>query len=168
MTSNFKKAFKEVIGIEGGYVNNSNDKGGETKYGISKRAYPHLDIKKLTLKDAEQIYYNDYWFNIKLDYIDNYAIQSELFDTAVNMGIYKAQTIFQQALNLMNRNQKNYKDLVVDGVIGNKTIQAYNKVDKKILLKVLNGLQFMNYVRICERDKSQEVFFNGWMKRVNF
>ena len=137
MTSNFKKAFKEVIGIEGGYVNNSNDKGGETKYGISKRAYPHLDIKKLTLKDAEQIYYNDYWFNIKLDYIDNYAIQSELFDTAVNMGIYKAQTIFQQALNLMNRNQKNYKDLVVDGVIGNKTIQAYNKVDKKILLKVL-------------------------------
>ena len=62
MTTNFKKAFKEIIGIEGGYVNNSNDKGGETKFGISKKAYPHLDIKKLTLKDAENIYYNDYLF----------------------------------------------------------------------------------------------------------
>ena len=166
MTSSFKKVFKEIIGIEGGYVNNSNDKGGETKFGISKKAYPHLDIKKLTLKDAENIYYNDYWFELKLDYMQDYDIQLELFDTAVNMGRYKASTIFQEALNLLNRNEKNFKDLEVDGVIGTKTILAYNSVDKKILLKVLNGLQFMNYVKICERDKSQEVFFNGWMKRV--
>ena len=82
------------------------------------------------------------------------------------MGVYKAQTILQEALNLMNRNGKNFKDLVVDGAIGNKTIKAYNKVDKDILLKVLNGLQFMNYVRICKKDKTQERFFNGWMKRV--
>ena len=59
MTVNFKIAFKEIIGVEGGYVNNPNDKGGETKYGISKRAYPNLDIKNLTLKKAEEIYYND-------------------------------------------------------------------------------------------------------------
>ena len=166
MTTPFKKAFEEIIGIEGGYVNDVHDKGGETKYGISKRAYPQLNIKSLTLEGAKNIYYNDYWFVLKLDYIDNYKIQAELFDTAVNMGVYKAQTILQDALNLMNRNQKNYKDLIVDGVIGNKTIQAYNKVDKDILFKVLNGLQFMNYVRICERDKTQERFFNGWMKRV--
>jgi len=51
-------------------------------------------------------------------------------------------------------------------MIGNKTISAYNSVDKQILLKVLNGLQFKRYVEIVERDKSQEVFFNGWMKRV--
>ena len=166
MTINFKKAFKEIIGIEGGYVNNNLDKGGETKFGISKRSYPHLDIKNLTLQDAEEIYYNDYWFELKLDYISDYNISLELFDTSVNMGRYKASTIFQEALNLMNRNQQNFKDLVVDGVIGTKTILAYNEVDKKILLKVLNGLQFMNYVRICENDKTQEVFFNGWMKRV--
>jgi len=166
MTTNFIKSFEEIIGIEGGYVNDPKDKGGETKYGISKRSYPHLDIKNLTLNEAEYIYYNDYWFALKLDYLDNYNIQSELFDTAVNMGVYKAQTILQEALNLMNRNGKNFKDLVVDGAIGNKTIKAYNKVDKDILLKVLNGLQFMNYVRICKKDKTQERFFNGWMKRV--
>ena len=166
MTINFKKAFKEIIGIEGGYVNNINDKGGETKFGISKKAYPNLDIKNLTLRQAEDIYYNDYWFELKLDYINDYNIALELFDTAVNMGRYKASTILQESLNLLNRNEKNFKDLYVDGVIGHKTILAYDKVDKQILLKVLNGLQFCHYVKICERDKTQEVFFNGWMKRV--
>ena len=166
MTTNFNRAFKELIGIEGGYVNNKNDKGGETKFGISKRAYPNLDIKNLTLEKAKDIYYNDYWFALKLDYIDKYEIALELFDTGVNMGIWKASTMLQEALNLLNRNQKNFKDLIVDGAIGGKTISAYNSVDKKILLKVLNGLQFMKYVEICERDKTQEVFFNGWMKRV--
>ena len=166
MTTNFLRAVKEVLKIEGGYVNNPNDRGGETKYGISKRAYPNVDIKNLTLDKAKKIYYNDYWFNIKLDYIDNYNIQLELFDTAVNMGQYKAQTILQESLNLLNRNERNFKDLAVDGVIGKNTILAYNKVDKKVLYKVLNGLQFMNYVHIVERDKTQEVFFNGWMLRV--
>ena len=166
MTTNFLRAVKEVLKIEGGYVNNPNDRGGETKYGISKRAYPNVDIKNLTLDKAKKIYYNDYWFNIKLNYIDNYSIQLELFDTAVNMGQYKAQTILQESLNLLNRNERNFKDLVVDGIIGKNTILAYNKVDKKVLYKVLNGLQFMNYVHIVERDKTQEVFFNGWMLRV--
>ena len=59
MTTNFIKSFEEIIGIEGGYVNDPKDKGGETKYGISKRSYPHLDIKNLTLNEAEYIYYNE-------------------------------------------------------------------------------------------------------------
>jgi len=166
MTTNFLKAFTEIIGIEGGYVNNPDDRGGETKYGISKRAYPNIDIKNLTLNKAKEIYHRDYWIATKLEQIDCYDIQLELFDTAVNMGVYKTQTILQEALNLLNRNERNFKDLKVDGQIGKITISAYNQVDKKILLKVLNGLQFMNYVRIVEKDKSQEVFMNGWMRRV--
>jgi lysozyme family protein len=166
MTINFKIAFKEIIGIEGGYVNDTTDRGGETKYGISKRSYPNVDIKNLTLKQAEEIYYNDYWFALKLDYINEVDIALELFDTCVNMGRWKASTMFQEALNLLNRNQISFKDLVIDGNIGVKTILAYNSVDKKILLKVLNGLQFCKYKEICEKDKTQEKYFNGWMKRV--
>ena len=166
MTINFKIAFKEIIGIEGGYSNNLNDKGGETKYGISKRAYPNLDIKNLTLKKAEEIYYNDYWLALKLDYVKDLKVSLELFDTAVNMGVKTASKMFQEALNLMNRNGKNFADLVVDGDIGIKTISAYDKVDKAILLKVLNGLQFSRYVDIVTRNPKQEEFFNGWMKRV--
>jgi len=166
MTLNFKIAFKEIIGIEGGYVNNPNDKGGETKYGISKRAYPNLDIKNLTLQKAEDIYYNDYWLALKLDYVKDLKVSLELFDTAVNMGVKTASKMFQEALNLVNRNGKTFADLVVDGNIGVKTILAYDKVDKSILLKVLNGLQFKRYVDIVTKNPTQEEFFNGWMKRV--
>jgi len=166
MTTNFKIAFKEIIGVEGGYVNNPNDKGGETKYGISKRAYPNLDIKNLTLKKAEEIYYNDYWLALKLDYVKDLKVSLELFDTGVNMGVKTASKMFQEALNLLNRNERNFPDLIVDGNIGVKTISAYDKVDKAILLKVLNGLQFSRYVDIVTRNPKQEEFFNGWMKRV--
>ena len=50
----------DLIEREGGYVNDPDDPGGETKFGISKRAYPHLDIKNLTEEHAADIYYNDY------------------------------------------------------------------------------------------------------------
>ena len=166
MTPNFHTAFEHLIGIEGGYVNDPTDRGGETKYGISKKAYPNLDIRNLTLDGAKAIYYRDYWQKLKLDEIPSYHIAAELFDTGVNMGIGVASRFLQQALNLMNRNQQNFPDLIVDGVIGANTLNAYRKVDTKILLKVLNGLQFSRYVDIVTKNPSQEKYFNGWMQRV--
>lgn len=163
MTHVFIKAFEDLIGIEGGYVNDPLDRGGETKYGISKRSYPYLNIKLLTLRQAQEIYHRDYWLP---EFEDSPAIAVELFDISVNMGKRSAIKILQRALNLMNRNGKNFRDLAVDGIIGRNTMAAYNSVDKSILLKVLNGLQFMRYVEIVERNPSQERFFNGWMKRV--
>lgn len=166
--SAFDRAFEEIIDIEGGYVNDPYDRGGETKFGISKRAYPHLDIKNLTLSDAKEIYYRDYWNvpTLDLQNIDNYKIQLELFDTAINMGVGTAARIFQKSLNLLNRNEKNFEDLRIDGWIGEKTLSAYKKANKKTLLKVLNGYQFMRYVNIATKNPGQERFFNGWMKRI--
>lgn len=163
---NFDKAFQHVIGIEGGYVNDPTDRGGETKYGISKRAYPHLDIKNLSLEKAKKIYYRDYWKKSGAEKALIYKLAEELFDTGVNMGTGIARKFLQEALNLMNRNARNFPDLVVDGIIGPATISAYKKVDDRVLVKVLNGLQFCRYKLICERDSSQEKYFNGWMKRV--
>ena len=164
----FDKAFEDIIGIEGGYVNNPNDKGGETKYGISKRSYPNVDIKNLTLDGAKEIYYKDFWNTkrLELSLIDDEPIALELFDTSVNMGIVVSAKFLQEALNLMNRNQADWNDLLVDGFCGVETFKAYKKARKDILLKVLNGLQFCKYKAICEKNPNQEVFFNGWMKRV--
>lgn len=164
----FDKAFIEVIGYEGGYVWDKNDNGGETKYGISKRSYPKVNIKDLTLEDAKEIYYKDFWNTkrLELSLIDNEHIAIELFDTAVNMGIGIASKFLQEALNLMNRNQRDWDDLVIDGYCGFKTLKAYEKCRKDILLKVLNGLQFCRYKDIVTNNPSQEVFFNGWMRRV--
>lgn len=164
----FDMAFKEVLGIEGGYVDDKNDNGGETKYGISKRSYPNVDIKNLTLDGAKEIYYKDFWNTkpLELSLIDDEKIAIELFDTAVNMGVGVAARFLQEALNLMNRNQKDWNDLKVDGFCGKVTLMAYKKARKHILIKILNGLQFCRYKTICENDPSQENNFNGWMKRV--
>lgn len=166
MTPYFEKAFVELIGLEGGYVNDPTDRGGETKYGISKRAYPNLNIRSLSLNDAKLIYFNDYWKTSGADQMLKYELALELFDTGVNMGPGMSRTFLQQALNLMNRNGKDFPDLLVDGDIGKLTITAYRKVSDVILLKVLNGLQFSRYVWICQERPDQERFFNGWMKRV--
>lgn len=162
--SHFEKAFKTTIEHEGGYSNDPDDAGGETKFGISKRAYPHLNIANLTLDEAKQIYKDAYYHKL-YDALDE-VIAIELFDTSVNMGQKTAKMMLQSALNLLNRNELNFKDLVVDGIIGKKTISACFAVDSKKLLKTLNGLQFCKYKEIVENDPTQEKWFNGWLSRV--
>ncbi|WP_425526518.1 glycosyl hydrolase 108 family protein [Xanthomonas oryzae] len=50
-----------MLSHEGGYVNDPRDPGGETQWGISKRAYPELNIRALTRDQAIEIYRRDYW-----------------------------------------------------------------------------------------------------------
>ena len=89
-THNFKVAMAFVRKWEGGYVNDPDDPGGETKYGISKRAYPQEDIKNLTRERAEFLYKRDYWDPLDLDkYPQDMAIV--LFNVAVNMGKERAK-----------------------------------------------------------------------------
>ena len=90
--SNFDNAFVFVVGEEGGYVNNPADPGGETKYGISKRAYPAVDIANLTLDQAKAIYKRDYWDKMSLD-AQPYDHALCLFDCAVNQGVARATAI---------------------------------------------------------------------------
>ena len=159
--NHFDKAFEELIGFEGGYSNDPFDAGGETNWGISKRQYPDLDIKNLTIEDAKAIYFRDYWQGIGLDQIVNPNLATELFEQGVNFGRYWAAYHLQRALNLLG------KDLLLDGVIGPVTRKAANSYgDQAVLLKVLNGLQLMRYVEITSDNPTQKRFFVGWLKRV--
>jgi lysozyme family protein len=83
--SNFDRAFTIVVGIEGGLVNDPKDPGGVTKYGISKRQYPDVDIANLTVEQAKAIYLRDYWNTHDLDSLE-YGKALLVFDTAVNGG----------------------------------------------------------------------------------
>jgi lysozyme family protein len=95
---NFNTAFERLIGHEGGYINHSQDPGGETKYGISKRQYPGLHIAELTLDDAKAIYKRDYWDKVDGDSLP-YPIAFEVFDAAVNHGVSRAQDFMEAALD---------------------------------------------------------------------
>lgn len=90
--SDFDLAFDWILKAEGGYVNNSNDPGGETNYGISKRAYPKLDIANLTKEKAKEIYRTDYWKKAGCD-LRTWPENICIFDTAVNQGVTKATNI---------------------------------------------------------------------------
>lgn len=95
----FKQACDRLLGHEGGYVNDPNDPGGETNWGISKRSYPEEDIKHLTRVRAEQIYRRDFWDRIHADELyDGVAFQA--FDFAVNSGIETAVRKLQAALRV--------------------------------------------------------------------
>jgi lysozyme family protein len=161
--TNFDRAFGQVIGFEGGYSNHVSDRGGETKYGISKAAYPGLDIKNLTLEQAKTIYYNDYWRKLNCHLMTDLATAKEVFEQAVNFGLTQAGKHLQQGLNYLGAS------LDVDGVIGSLTLDAANSLktsDCLVLVKVLNGLQFKKYLEIVEKDASQKVFARGWLSRV--
>src|SRR3989304_4267271 len=83
MRENFSKAFELTVGLEGGYSNDSNDPGGETRFGISKRYNPTVDVKNLTLTQAEEIYLNKYWIPAGCD-DEPYPMDIILFDSSVN------------------------------------------------------------------------------------
>ena len=98
----FNTAMNFVLRHEGGYVNNANDPGGETKYGISKRSYPNLNIKEITQNNAIDIYYRDYWLPSAADKLQG-ALSLIHFDTAVNMGVGTANKMLAEANNDPNK-----------------------------------------------------------------
>lgn len=94
----FDSAFTRLLGNEGGYVNDPKDPGGETKWGISKRSYPALDIKNLTQEQAKEIYLRDFW--MPLGAATHPAIKFQVFDFAVNAGIGTALRKLQLAVGV--------------------------------------------------------------------
>lgn len=184
--ANFETAFQITLGHEGGYSNDPADYGGETYKGIARKKnaawagwtiidgliknpnFPKCLDDDFSLQQSVKSFYKlNYWDVYTADKISNQEIANEIFDTGVNQGTGTAAKYLQEALNLLNRNQKDYGDLKEDGVIGNVTLGILNAhKNPKGILKTMNGLQFMRYHLIAEKDSSQEVFFNGWLNRV--
>lgn len=183
----FNKAFQLTVAAEGGYVNDPADKGGETYKGISRNFNPdwegwkiidnlkkdsknfpkNLDADSSLQSHVKQFYKKKYWDINSLDYINDQNITNEMFDTGVNQGIRIAAIYLQEALNLLNKNQKAGKDITVDGSIGNNTISVINNHPNiKAVLKTMNILQGSKYIQICKSNPEQEKFFLGWLTRV--
>lgn len=147
---NFDDSFEKLIGHEGGYVNNPNDNGGETKYGISKRAYPLEDITNLTLERAKAIYFKDYWGAAGCDSAPD-CIKFDLFDMAVNSGVSAAIKVLQRTVGTFP-----------DGVIGVVTLQAINSMPAIRLTARFNGARLAFMADLADFA----VFGRGWARRI--
>ena len=152
----FRKAIERIIRDEGGYVNDSTDLGGETKYGISKRSFPDLDIKNLTVEEAINIYERLYWIPSKAEKLPK-EIQEVYFELVVNAGQGNAVKILQRACN-----SKLKPKLEVDGKIGAMTIGQAQKLSRKRFI----AYQTLYYADIVFRKPEQERFWFGWFNRA--
>lgn len=135
---------------EGEYTSGIGDPGGETKWGISKRSYPHLDIKNLTREHAKQIYLHDFWERAKSDDYDA-AIAFQVFDAAVNSGLGNAIRFLQRAVGVAD-----------DGIVGPVTLGAIASRPVVDVLALFNAerLEFMTKLSVWPS------FGKGWARRI--
>lgn len=175
MADLFDELVEKLIAVEGGYVNDPSDSGGETIFGITKAVARENGyagpMRSMTRDQAKVIYRAKYWAKPGLYLVAPLSkrIAEELLDTGVNMGTGTAGVFLQRALNVLNRGAADYADLKVDGAIGPATAAALKtylarngaKAERR-LLKVLNCLQGARYVELAEAREKDERFVNGW------
>jgi hypothetical protein len=92
----FYDALSFTLSWEGGYVNDPEDPGGETKWGIAKTFHPDLDIKNLTPAEAARIYYEEYWEPSWCDMLPA-PLSTVMFDTAVLCGPGRAKQFLRES-----------------------------------------------------------------------
>lgn len=160
----FDTCFSKLIGNEGGYQCDPQDRGnwttgiigqGElkgTKFGISAMSYPELDIKNLTLDQAKGIYLRDYWNRCGCDLVSD-SVAFCIFDMAVNSGSSAAIKAIQSALGIQ-----------VDGVFGDQTRAHLQGADQGFLFRAINGSRLSLITSVD--DNRWLKFGRGWVNRV--
>ena len=178
-----------LLAVEGGYVNNPKDKGGETNFGITVAVANENaamlksqfkwdgTMRNLTKAMAIAIYEKMYWQASSLDTIYSISplLADKIFDLTVNCGRIRAGKWLQTALNALNRQQKDFKDISVDGRIGNDTIIALNAFIKvrgknkalSTIQMALIGQQANHYISISITNPDNEEFVYGWLQRCS-
>lgn len=167
----------EIIDREGGYVNNPKDAGGATKYGITERtARSHKytgEMINLPRDLAYQIYANTYYYRPGFGEVARYspALSEMMTDAGVVCGPGKPSEWLQRLLNVLNREERTYKDIKVDGSIGHNTITALDayldargKDGEEILIRGFNCLLGAHFIGCAEDRSANEEFIYGWLK----
>lgn len=138
-----------------GYVNDPDDAGGETKFGIAKNSHQNLNIKKLTLEQAMEIYRDEYWVVSKAAQLEG-PLNVIYFDAFINHRPRAAAKMLQATANV-----------VQDGAIGPKTMAAIKALDPKDAAVKFLEIRADFFRRIVQKNPSQAKFLDGWLNRVN-
>lgn len=171
------RLIEALIEREGGYSDHPADRGGPTMFGITEavaRAHGYRGaMRDLPQDEAAAIYRRLYWLRPRFDAVAARAprIAAELFDTGANMGPAVAATFLQRTLTALNRNGKDYPDLVPDGRLGPASIAALDaflsarsgRGGEMVLLRALEALQGERYLRLAEKRPANEAFLYGWL-----
>ena len=141
MTDPFNLALSFTLRWEGGFSDDPYDPGGQTKYGISKAAYPDIDIKSLTKEEATLIYKRDYWNKAGCEKMEK-KLAIAVFDAAVNCGVGRTRSW------LAELNEK--KDLVEE---------------RKSRWFIQRRIQY--YLDLVKKKPALNRYIKGWLNRTN-
>jgi lysozyme family protein len=170
----FQLAIPTTLRREGGYVNNPNDPGGATKYGVSLRWLkakglipeielmenhpgsdtPLADVQQMTV-DIATSFYQKYWWLPAYEEITSQAVATKVFDTAVNVGAGRAARFLQQA-----------SGVIQDGDIGPATLAAVNEMPSLGLIIRFQDIQAQFYRNVVLAHPSEAGFLSGWLARA--
>ena len=155
MNDRFNWIIKFVLDAEGGYDNDPDDPGGETKYGIDKRSHPDVNIKELTIEEAKDIYFTEYWTKFKCEQFTE-PVGEVYFDCCVNTGAKQSNKFVQRAVGTE-----------ADGIIGPKTLAAVKTKDPNVLANAIIGQRQKFYEDLAYNKASLKKFLKGWTNRNN-
>ena len=163
-----RQRFESLIGFvlahEGGLSEDPVDPGGITHWGISLRSYPKLGpdgIRNLTVEQARDIYYRDWWLPLRCPQIHDDKVAQKYMDTCINVGRDAGTRILQRAVAWAGH------PVTVDGGIGPKTIAAVNASEPQELLAAMRLYQAEHYDRLIRKNPALAKFQRGWMARAN-
>lgn len=139
-----------ILRIEGGYVCDPTDPGGETSMGISRRAYPGEDIENMTRERAAEIYRRDYWDACRCGELPP-GIDLVVFDAAVNHGVYRAVYVLQRTLGVTK-----------DGQVGPETLRAAVAAHVPAIVCHYLVRRAREYVALLAFSR----FGEGWLSRL--
>jgi len=143
----------------GAFHKTSGDKGGETKWGISKQTHPEINIEELTFRHALAIYENQYW-NPFYNYIHAEKLGFKIYDMGVLMGPRRAVKKLQKAI------RKNGVTIKIDGIFGPMTLTGCNTVEAQILLYETYIDLLQKYFKLISLYGKNKKFLRGWLKRL--
>jgi lysozyme family protein len=161
----------DLIEREGPFVDNPLDRGGPTKFGITLKTLIEvrgplttvLDLKALTIREAIDIYENEYLVKPGFDKIAFDDLKELVFDTGVNHGRARSSRWLQESVNALNPEKR----LKVDGILGRISIAAINSVPTNPLYCEFLARRYLGYAEFVRSDPRQAVFIVGWTNRAN-
>jgi lysozyme family protein len=164
--ASFDEAVKKVIWLEGGHVDDKDDPGGETMYGISSRAHPDLFLNgPPTRQQAIERYRRDYWHSL-YDQIGNQKLASELMEFGVIAGRGVAIRLLQEAIRYAMPDRTRATEIVVDGRFGSHTLAAMNLCDPDKLIDEFRVNQIIRFVLLTDQKPPLKKYLKGWIRRA--
>jgi lysozyme family protein len=172
MAVNYEKMIPFIQGFEGGEVNDPNDSGGWTKYGVTFKTFQGSARLALVLDGTEEnfkkmnkvmasAFIPFFGKQYKVDNISNTKIANYALDCVWGSGSYGIG-ILQRAIN----NTGYTPVLKDDNILGNKTFAAIDSVDPKKLLKEFYKERVKFYENLVKKRPKDKIFLKGWKRRA--